>query len=81
MVVASVRGASARYSVARPTPASLAAALMRVIDRLPDEQWRSNAAATSKRLAGQWSIDSQADEMLRLYGLVAAGSRVTGTSR
>lgn len=57
--------------LARPTPASLAAALMRVINRLPDARWRARASATSKRLAGQWSIDSQAQEMLRLYGLVA----------
>lgn len=59
--------------IARPTPASLAAAIMRVIDRLDDEEWMSTAAATSRRLGGQWSIESQAAEMLRLYGLVADG--------
>ena len=57
--------------LARPTPASMAAALMRVIDRLDDEEWLANAAATSKRLAGQWSIESQAAEVLRLYQEVA----------
>lgn len=57
--------------LARPTPASMAAALLRVIDRLDDEAWMAGAAATSKRLAGQWSIQSQANEMLRLYGKVA----------
>lgn len=57
--------------LARPTPASLAAALMRVIWHLEDPQWKSRAAQRSIELASQWTIQSQADEMLRLYGLVA----------
>lgn len=57
--------------LARPTPASLAAALMRVISRLEDREWKQQAAATSRRLAGQWTIESQAEELLRLYRCVA----------
>lgn len=57
--------------IARPTPASLAAAMMRVIGNLPDKAWRSRAAARSVELASQWSIASQAEAMLRLYGQVA----------
>ena len=57
--------------ITRPTPASLAAGIMRVIDRLPDEEWRAHASARSVELASQWSIESQAAEMLRLYGELA----------
>lgn len=49
----------------------MAAALLRVIHRLDDDAWLAGAAATSKRLASQWSIESQAAEMLRLYAEVA----------
>ncbi len=62
-------GVNAEY--ARPTPASLAAALLRVIHRLPDPVWRAKAAETSRRLAGQWTIKSQADEMLGIYADLA----------
>lgn len=62
--------------VTRPTPASLAAGLMRVIDRLPDEEWRKRASARSVELASQWTVESQAAEMLRLYAEVAAGNAV-----
>ena len=31
--------------IARPTAASLAAGMMRIIDKLPDEQWRARASA------------------------------------
>ncbi len=60
----------------RPTAASLAAGLMRIIHKLDDVQWRVNAAETSQRLAGQWTIESQGVEMLRHYDEVAALSRV-----
>lgn len=53
--------------LASPTPASLAAAILRIIEKLPDEEWRARAAATSRRLAGQWTVKSQADAMLRIY--------------
>ena len=55
----------------RPTAASLAAGLMRIINKLDAPAWREQAAMTSKRLAGQWSIESQAIEMLGLYKKVA----------
>ncbi|MDO4785015.1 MAG: glycosyltransferase [Propionibacteriaceae bacterium] len=55
----------------RPTPASFAAAIGRVLDNLERPGWRERAAATSKELAGQWTIASQAQEMLRIYREVA----------
>lgn len=61
----------------RPTPASLAAGILRVIDRLQDPGWKTRAADTSRRLAGQWTIESQAVEMLDLYA-EAAASRFAG---
>lgn len=57
----------------RPTPASFASAILRVLDNLERPGWREQASATSRALAGQWSITSQAQEMLHLYGEVAAG--------
>ncbi|QXT62607.1 glycosyltransferase [Tessaracoccus palaemonis] len=51
----------------RPTPASLAAGLLRVMDRLEDDAWRTRAKTRSVELASQWSIDSQAHAMLDIY--------------
>lgn len=59
--------------LARPTPASFASAIIRVLDRLDEPGWRDEAARVSKELAGQWTIESQAKEMLRLYREVADG--------
>ena len=64
--------------LARPTAPSMAAGLLRVISRLEDPQWRNNAAETSRRLASQWSIASQADAMLALYAEVADSRRLEG---
>lgn len=58
--------------ITRPTAASLAAGILRVISKLDDEQWLANAKRRSVELASQWTIESQAAEMLRLYGEVAA---------
>lgn len=63
--------------IARPTAASLAAGMMRIIAKLDDDQWRARASARSVELASQWSIESQAAEMLRLYAEVAAGRAAT----
>ena len=63
--------------IARPTPASLAAALMRVLDRLEDDGWRSRAKARSIELASPWPIKSQAREMLATYPEVADRSPVS----
>lgn len=57
----------------RPTAASFAAAMLRVLHNVEDAGWRERASARSIELASQWSVRSQADEMLRLYGLVADG--------
>lgn len=59
-------------TVTRPTPASLAAGILRIIDRLDDEQWRDRAARRSVELASQWTIESQAEEMLSIYRDLAA---------
>lgn len=59
--------------ITRPTPASFAAGMIRVIDKLDDHGWAEQAATVSRQLAGQWTIESQATEMLRLYQEVAAG--------
>lgn len=59
--------------IARPTAASLAAGIMRVLDKLDDPEWAATAAETSRELASQWTIQSQADEMLRLYQELAQG--------
>lgn len=57
--------------LARPTPASLAAALIRIIHKLDDPTWKAQASKRSVELASQWTIQSQATEMLRLYTEVA----------
>lgn len=51
----------------RPTPASLAAGLIRVMDKLEDPAWKAGASQRSVALASQWSIASQADTMLGIY--------------
>ncbi|MBK7822381.1 MAG: glycosyltransferase [Tessaracoccus sp.] len=56
----------------RPTAASLAAGLLRVIDRLQNRDWRTAAAHRSVELASQWSIASQAQTMLDIYQELAA---------
>ncbi|MEZ5084791.1 MAG: glycosyltransferase [Tessaracoccus sp.] len=53
--------------ITRPTPASLAAGILRVIDRLDNPAWREGAAHRSRELASQWTIASQAAEMLQIY--------------
>ncbi|MDF1487286.1 glycosyltransferase [Tessaracoccus caeni] len=53
--------------ITRPTPASLAAGILRVIDRMDDPAWRTAATRRSVELASQWTIQSQADEMLGIY--------------
>lgn len=58
----------------RPTPASLAAGILRVIAKIEEQPgWRERAAARSIELASQWSVESQAQEMLRIYADLAAG--------
>ncbi|QNP57700.1 hypothetical protein [Tessaracoccus defluvii] len=50
---------------------------MRVLDRLEDDGWRSRAKARSIELASQWTIESQAREMLATYAEVADRSPVS----
>lgn len=54
-------------TITRPTPASLAAGILRVIGRLDDDVWRERASQRSVELASQWTIESQAEEMLGIY--------------
>ncbi|MEJ5998443.1 glycosyltransferase [Corynebacterium sp. H130] len=50
-----------------PSPISLAAVLLRMIDRLEDPEWKAAASLRSKELAGQWSVHSQAEAMMKVY--------------
>lgn len=50
-----------------PSPISLAAVLLRMIDRLEDPEWKAAASVRSKELAGQWSVHSQAEAMMKVY--------------
>lgn len=49
------------------TPIAFAAALLKVIDRLADPAWADRARSRSQELAGQWSLESQAEAMMRIY--------------
>lgn len=60
--------------ITRPTAASLAAGLLRVINRLEDEDWMRNASRRSVELASQWTIESQAKAMLQIYADIADGA-------
>lgn len=66
----------------RATPASFAAGIIRILERLTDPQWCRQAQETSRRLASQWTVESQAQAMLDLYQEVAdGGCRATLSSR
>ncbi|MEJ5928973.1 glycosyltransferase [Corynebacterium sp. H128] len=53
--------------LASPSRTAFAAGLLRVIDAMRDAEWRERAAERSVELASQWTSESQAKEMLRLY--------------
>ena len=63
----------ANGEVTRPTAQSLAAGIVRVLDKLEDPAWKQSASETSRRLASQWSIESQATVMLQIYADLADG--------
>ncbi|QGU01550.1 Alpha-monoglucosyldiacylglycerol synthase [Corynebacterium kalinowskii] len=52
---------------ANPSPISFAAVILRMIDSLENPAWRERAATRSRELAGQWTVQSQAEEMIGLY--------------
>ncbi|MFA1531382.1 hypothetical protein ACDL65_04795 [Corynebacterium belfantii] len=52
---------------AAPPRFAFAAALLKVIDRLADPAWADRARSRSQELAGQWSLESQAEAMMRIY--------------
>lgn len=56
---------------ASPSPISFASVMLRIIDQLDDSQWREKARARSKELAGQWTIASQAEELMSVYEQLA----------
>lgn len=62
--------------IARPTPESVARALVRMLHSLEDPGFRATASARSRELAAQWTVDDQAAEMLRFYADLAAGRTV-----
>ena len=45
--------------------------MTRWLGDLSKRQWRTRASETSRRLAGQWTVESQAQEMLRIYQQIA----------
>ncbi len=60
--------------ITRPTPFSLAAGIERVAELRQVPGWTQNAAARGRELAGQWTIESQAQEMLDIYTELAEES-------
>lgn len=69
-------GVNGEFAV--PSPISLAAVLLRMIDRLEDPEWKEKASARSRELAGQWSIESQAEAMLEVYAELTASKKHAG---
>lgn len=61
---------------ARPTPESLARAIVGMLHRLEDPEFEVAAQARSRDLADTWSVQSQAAEMLGFYTDLAAGREV-----
>ena len=61
---------------ARPTPESLARALVAMLRALQEPACREAARARSRALAARWTIERQTAEMLQLYADVAAGRTV-----
>lgn len=58
---------------ASPSPISFASVILRMIDNLDNPQWSERASARSKELAGKWTVESQAEEMIALYQQLAEG--------
>lgn len=54
-----------------PDADALAGAMLRMIDRVGDPEWRARAAEVSRELAGQFTIASQDAAMIDLYEEVA----------
>ncbi|MFT3969576.1 MAG: glycosyltransferase [Micropruina sp.] len=62
--------------VARPNMVSLSQAIMAMLRLLKDEEFATAAASRSRELAGQWTIERQATEMLGIYTDLMAGRPV-----
>jgi 1,2-diacylglycerol 3-alpha-glucosyltransferase len=62
--------------VARPNMVSLSQAIMAMLRLLKDPAFAARAAARSRELAGQWTIERQATEMLGIYTDLMAGHPV-----
>lgn len=56
----------------RPTPEALARQLVAMLRRIEDPVFRERASARSREMASWYSIDGQAQAMVRLYGDLAA---------
>ncbi|WP_040158765.1 glycosyltransferase [Nigerium massiliense] len=57
---------------ARPTPESFARALVSMLRKLKDPDFKARAQARSHEMAGWWTIDHQSEEIVRLYEDLAA---------
>ncbi len=62
--------------VARPNMVSLSQAIMAMLRLLKDDEFATAAANRSRELAGQWTIERQATEMLGIYTDLMAGRAV-----
>ncbi|OKL49620.1 hypothetical protein BSR29_01285 [Boudabousia liubingyangii] len=58
--------------VTQPAPEAFAAGIMQLLQNLKSRRFAKKAAKTSRKLAGKWSIESQAQAMLDLYQELAA---------
>ncbi|MFT3859785.1 glycosyltransferase [Micropruina sp.] len=62
--------------VARPNMVSFSQAIMSMLRQLKDPVFAAAASARSRELAGQWTIDRQATEMMGIYDDLIAGRPV-----
>lgn len=62
--------------IARPTPESLARALVGVLHAMSDPEHRERARARSKEMASWWTIERQSADIMDLYRDLAAGVEV-----
>lgn len=61
---------------ARPTPESFSRALVSMLRRLQDPEYRAAAQARSREMASWWTIENQGREMIGFYTDLAAGREV-----
>jgi len=62
--------------VARPNMVSLSQGIMSMLRQLKDPSFAAKASARSREMAGQWTIEHQAHEMMSIYTDLIAGRPV-----